>query len=356
MYVRLLAVYLILVTVVSAAPNSVKWFDIIPPRSRLNVKIATDLTPYRHTWEEYKRLYGREYTDVEEVKRYKIFEEKLMMIEIHNKKYVQNLTSYYMGVNQFSDMTHEEYLSYNGLIKIDLGIKSQCKPMKAFSFMDLLTDVFLPTEVDWRKKGLVTKIKDQGKCGSCWAFSTTGTIEGQYAKTGGKLLSLSEQQLVDCSTENKGCNGGLMDRALMYVKSDGIETEVDYPYKGMDGQCKYDKSKVAVNIGGCVAVTARDEDALKEAVAMQGPISVAIDANHPSFQSYQGGIYDEENCSTTLLDHGVLVVGYGTESGQDYWIVKNSWGTMWGDEGYIKMSRNKDNQCGIASEANYPTM
>ncbi|XP_060735066.1 cathepsin L-like isoform X3 [Tachysurus vachellii] len=183
----------------------------------------------------------------------------------------------------------------------------------------------------------------------------TGALEGQTYKKTGKLVPLSKQQLVDCSTKNSGCNGGLMNLAFEYVKENkGINTEESYPYEAKNGSCRYNPNTVGATCDGYMDINSGDEYALKEAVATIGPISVAIDASNKSFKLYASGIYDEPYCSSSKLNHGVLVVGYGTDDGKDYWLVKNSWGLNWGDKGYIKMYRNKDNQCGIASQASYP--
>ncbi|CAF0851943.1 unnamed protein product [Didymodactylos carnosus] len=209
-------------------------------------------------------------------------------------------------------------------------------------------NVELPDAVDWRDKGDVVRVKDQGQCGACWAFSAVGSIESAYAIKTGKLVSLSEQQLIDCSGEqgNMGCNGGLMDQAFEYViAAGGIESEDAYPYEAAGNICVFNTSEVIVKVCGFIDIASEDETALQQAVATIGPMSVAIDASHSSFQLYKRGIYNEPACSQTQLDHGVLAIGYGKESGKDYWLVQNSWGSDWGDHGYIKMTRNKKNQC-----------
>jgi len=216
-----------------------------------------------------------------------------------------------------------------------------------------------PASVDWRTSGAVTPVKDQGQCGSCWAFSATGSIEGAYAIANKKLVSFSEQQLVDCSTDqgNMGCNGGLMDYAFTYAESAKLETESDYPYTAMDGDCDYQATKGKLELKGFQDVTPNSPAQLEAAVAL-GPVSVAIEADTSVFQSYTSGIISSAECGTNL-DHGVLVVGYGTEGKKAYWILKNSWGAQWGEDGYfriLKTNKSDEGICGLQMQPSYPTL
>ncbi|KAG7224137.1 hypothetical protein INR49_019872 [Caranx melampygus] len=306
-----------------------------------------------HAW---KLKFGRSYSSPsEEAQRKQIWLNNRRLVLVHNIMADEGIKSYRLGMTYFADMDNEEYKRM--ISQGCLRFFNSSMPRQGSAFLRLPEGNDLPDTVDWRDKGYVTDVKDQKQCGSCWAFSTTGSLEGQNFRKTGKLVSLSEQQLVDCSGDygNMGCDGGLMDNAFKYIQANGgIDTEESYPYEAEDGECRFKPENIGAKCTGFVDVKQGDEGALKEAVATIGPVSVGIDAGHSSFQLYESGVYDEPECSSTELDHGVLAVGYGSENGKDYWLVKNSWGLSWGDNGYIMMSRNKHNQCGIATAASYP--
>jgi cathepsin L len=274
--------------------------------------------------------------------KFKIWSHNKGLVDDHN----QGKHNFQLELNHFADHN----FSFGNLMKNKfLYQKKYQNPKTGFQ-----SRPDLPYFVDWRKKGVVTLVKNQGSCGSCWTFSTTGSVESQHAIVTGKLVTLSESQLVDCDQTDHGCNGGIMDNAFQYVEKFGLEREKDYPYIASQQTCKYNKNESVVYIDSYQDVKG-GEEALKEAVATVGPVSVAIDASQYQFQLYKQGVYYSSECSNTRLDHGVLVVGYGTdESNNDYWIVKNSWGPGWGLNGYILMSRNKDNNCGISTTPSYP--
>jgi cathepsin L len=307
-------------------------------------------------WTLWKNTHKKHYSAQEESVRRAIWEDNLKLVQSHNIEADLGVHTFWLGMNAYADMTNQEFVKvmngYNSTLRAQRG-----QSRNVFTFNPSLGA--LPDSVDWRTKGYVTPIKDQGQCGSCWAFSSTGALEGQHFAKTGQLVSLSEQNLVDCSRKqgNMGCNGGLMDYAFEYIKvNNGIDTETSYPYEAVDHACRFKAADVGATDTGFTDIASKDENALQQAVATVGPIAVAIDASHASFQLYSHGVYNEARCSQTNLDHGVLAVGYGVENGKDYWLVKNSWGTSWGDKGYIMMSRNKNNQCGIATASSYPTV
>ncbi|XVE87073.1 hypothetical protein DITRI_Ditri18aG0087100 [Diplodiscus trichospermus] len=298
--------------------------------------------------------HGKAYNGVgEEEKRFEIFKDNLKFIDEHNS---QNRT-YKLGLNRFADLTNQEYRTKFLGVRGDprRRVMKSKNPSQSYAFR---AGDSLPDSVDWRDHGAVNPVKDQGYCGSCWAFSTIAAVEGINKIVTGELLSLSEQELVDCDRSyDAGCNGGLMDYAFQFIMDNGgIDTEEDYPYLGFDNQCDPTrKNAKVVSIDGYEDVTPFDESALKKAVAHQ-PVSVAIEAGGRAFQFYESGVFTGE-CGSAL-DHGVVAIGYGTDgNGQDYWIVRNSWGSSWGEDGYIRMERNVDDytgRCGIAMEASYP--
>jgi len=302
-------------------------------------------------FESWKVRHGKTYTVEEEPMRAAIFAANVEKINSHNMKG----ESFTMAINEFADLTAAEFGigRIGGYIPRKLRRASNSAPVSA---------VTLPTSVDWTTKGAVTPVKNQGQCGSCWSFSTTGSVEGSEFINKGKLISLSEQQLVDCSGSfgNQGCNGGLMDDPFQYIISvKGLCTEAAYPYTAADGSCSVSScTEVAQSaITGFHDVTVNSDAAFAAAVAQQ-PVSIAIEADQSSFQFYSGGVMTAA-CGTAL-DHGVLAVGYGTDSGVEYFKVKNSWGASWGEAGYIRLARGASynggaGQCGIYSDPSYPT-
>ncbi|XP_073154178.1 senescence-specific cysteine protease SAG39-like [Henckelia pumila] len=311
-----------------------------------------DLANMAARHERWMRKYGRVYQDTDEkAKRFKIFKMNVEFIERSNSEVNR---TYKLRINEFADLKNDEFCAArNGYKKFP-----QNKSSTSFRY-EGVKDV--PQSMDWRKKGAVTGVKNQGQCGSCWAFSTVAAMEGINQISTRKLISLSEQELLDCDRTggNQDCHGGFMESAFKFiVQNRGLTTESDYPYHGISGTCNSQKKASSVaTITGYENVPINDESALLKAVANQ-PVSVSIDSKGPSFQFYSSGVITGD-CGTNL-DHGVTVVGYGeTENGTKYWLVKNSWGSEWGEAGYVRVARDveaKGGMCGIAMQACYPTV
>jgi xylem cysteine proteinase len=308
--------------------------------------LVAAITPEFQAW---KTEYGVEYaTQEEETYREMVFLKNKVAIEERNKKR-SHVT---LGLNQFADVHPLEFTArhLNGYSPNDREGTGRMYDAEMGT---------LPSYVDWVAKGAVTPVKNQGQCGSCWSFSTTGAVEGAWFLAKGQLISLSEQQLVDCSTAegNAGCSGGMMDQAFTYIiKNGGICSEEAYPYTAMNGTCH--SCEAVAHIRGYQDVQPNNETALMVAVAKQ-PVSVAVEADGMDWQFYFGGVVSDA-CGTNL-DHGVLVVGYGTDyttQPLDYWKVKNSWGPTWGEQGYIRLGRGSKfaphGECGILMDPSYP--
>ena len=281
--------------------------------------------------------WGKSYGTKDEFEfRHEQFKQTLAKMAEHNSNNAHGST---VGLNQFSDWTEAEYKKLLGY-----------KPKPVVEDAEVLDTSNLQDSMDWRTRGAVTGVKNQGSCGSCWAFSSTGAIEGSMFLSTGSLQSFSEQQLVDCSTMNNGCNGGLMDYAFMYVESHPLQLESDYPYTARDGSCKYVASKGVGKVRTFKDVSRDTSGSQLMAALAKGPVSVAIEADQFVFQGYTSGVITS-GCGSNL-DHGVLAVGYGNEAGSDYILVKNSWGASWGDQGYVKIAPS---QCGITLQPSYPS-
>lgn len=327
----------------------------------VNLFVSNDEVQQWELFYDFQERFSKKYEDSHEVEeRFHIFRNNVFDIIEHN---LRGNETYTKGINQFTDLTADEFkeqfvrgVTLSNLLRTQIGSTS-CSSFIGSGAKSA------PSSVDWRSKNVVTPVKDQGQCGSCWSFSASGAMEGAWALSKGQLLSMSEQELVDCAGlkyGSMGCNGGLMEGAFNFAIDKGICADASYAYTSgvsqTGGTCK--SCAAVATFSECFDVKPNDQVALKEAVSMQ-PVAIAIEADTRYFQSYSGGVLTSATCGTTL-DHGVLIVGYGEENGQPYWLVKNSWGTTWGDDGYVKIARSESTSdggiCGIAMQPSFITV
>merc|ERR1711872_493007 len=298
-------------------------------------------------WEDYKLEFNKHYTAEEEAVRYANWKKDTEEVGLHNAMFANEFTQ---GVNELSDLSDEEYKRlYLSSLLVPAG------PSNATMYVP--SNAAIPNAVDWRQQGCVTPVKNQGRCGSCYSFSATGALEGAWKKARGSLPNLSEQQYVDCSGRygNYGCRGGWYQSCWRYARdAGGNMAESAYRYTARQGRCRFNRGQVVATLSSYQDTRSGSENDLTNALARVGPVSVAIDASPNSFRRYRSGVHYAPGCSSRRLSHAVLAVGYGSEGGRDYFLVKNSWGTRWGAGGYIKMIRNQRNNCGIETKPSYP--
>lgn len=301
-------------------------------------------------FQDFMKIHNKRYTTIEEFQlRWEIFRENYKRVEAYGKMAIakdEELT-YESGVTQFSDLTPEEFAKQ--YLTLDI---SHMKRLRASKSQNRLVPTFsngeAPESWDWREKGVVSQVKNQGMCGSCWAFSAVGNIESQYAIKKNSSVIFSEQQLVDCDKVDQGCNGGLMEDAFKYVEgTSGLMLSSDYAYTGKEGSCKYDSSKAVAKVTGYKFAGTEDESQIKQLLYENGPLAIAINAT--PLQFYIFGIFNpwfNWMCNPKSINHGVLLVGYGVKGDKAYWIVKNSWGSGWGEKGFFRIIAGKG-ACGV---------
>lgn len=304
---------------------------------------SSKLLNYNYLFNNHCNKYKCDFINVSYEDRLNIFKNNLDLIENHNS----NTKTFKLELNKFSHLTKQEYKKLLGLTKYTINNNLDCEEMPNY-YNNLEIEEF-----NWVEQNKITKVKNQLECGSCWAFSTIGAYENWYAINYDNLIDFSEQQLVDCDKYDNSCNGGLMVNGFNYIKENGICNYNEYPYIAKKNwSCNMNCNKYP-KLNGCYNVPSNNVELLKKAL-LHNAVSIAIEADTPYFQYYKSGIIDDKLKCGNNLDHGVLLVGYGEENGNKYWLVKNSWGEDWGDNGYVKIAMNDDNVCGILSMSSYP--
>ncbi|CAF4955477.1 unnamed protein product [Pieris macdunnoughi] len=290
-----------------------------------------DLAEAESYFNEFIIAHNKQYVNErEKFTRFLIFSENLKEI---NRKNAESTHAVY-GITQFSDLTNEEFLKYA------TGLNGVGVPKCSASISEVNSSIIAPDSFDWRTEKVVSPVKDQKTCGSCWAFAATGAVESQYAIKHKTIQEVSEQQLIDCDQRSSGCDGtNSLENPLLYFMENGAMAEKDYPYESKDNKCRFEKEKVKVTVKGCTNLKVdKDEEKLKNLLHQNGPTMIAVDAI--PLKHHRGGIL--KDCKSNTVNHAVLLVGYGSENGIPYWILKNSWGRYWGEDGFIRIQRGNN--------------
>ncbi|XP_052772950.1 procathepsin L-like [Mya arenaria] len=335
-----------------AALNSWQLPDPVNLLSAINADLDIE-------WMSFKKSYNRTYSsNREELERRLYWEDTLRFVQEHNLRFDRGEETYTVGESDFADMAEDEF---QRLYLSSLVIPPEDEREEEVVDYEDDMDMDLPLEVDWRTKGAVSPVKNQGACGSCWAFSAIGALEAAVKIKTGKAVDLAEQELVDCAYRrfgNYGCRGGWMNNAFKYIElRGGVDTESCYPYSGRrSSRCSHKKSCVGARMSGHRDTQKGSESNLAQTLNQHGPVTVAADVNSPGFMHYRQGVYNNPSCDKRRPNHAMVSVGYGSSRGLNYWIIKNSWGQGWGDKGYVFMAKDKGDLCGLANHASYPVL
>ncbi|KAH8243656.1 hypothetical protein KR032_009168 [Drosophila birchii] len=311
-------------------------------------------------WAAYKNKYNKHYKFRDNYHR-ELYDKKVEAVRSHNLKYERGQVGYFMRLNEYSDTDQKVIYSYRTTmtppVEAENNLKNLTNGIKNYTSYDNITG-----GIDWRQYGIVSPVKNQGtECSSCWAFSSSGVLEAHLAKKNGRLVELSPKHLVDCVEGNNGCNGGWVSMAFNYTRDHGIAPVESYPpYEPKTESCRYIPStQDRLGATGYVNLKFGDEKELAEVVYNIGPVAISINHIYDQFEEYGGSVLNIKDCTTDKrsLKHSMLVVGFGTDPAEgDYWLIKNSQGTSWGEEGYLRLARNAGNMCGVASLAQYPVV